>query len=105
MSDHDARRRAVKAAEILLDADVLPDDAEDLVQSDEPFKSLAIARFEVTAIERQHETAYPSSEQLQRTEYDLDEMLRERLGYLLRSNQIEIPNGEDRRSVVEEAEL
>lgn len=103
MSEYGARMDALRAAQILLDADVLPDDAEDVIQSDECFRDLAIARFAISRTARYHDRSEtPDLPDLQRAEYDIDAMLIDRLSYLLREHDIEIPDRESRCSVVEE---
>ena len=103
MSESDARMDALRAAQILLDTDVLPDDAEDVIQSDECFGDLAIARFAISRAARYHDRSEtPALPDLHQAEYDIDEMLIERLSYLIQEHDLHIPDPESRCSVVEE---
>jgi hypothetical protein len=105
MSDHNSRRDALRAAQILLDTDVLPDRAEDMIQSDDCFRDLALARFAVSRTARYHgPQGTPKLRDLQRIEYEIDGMLIDRLSHLLREHEVEIPDRDSRCSVVEEVE-
>lgn len=92
MTSHgEAAETAEGLARVLLDADVLPDDVEDLVRDDAEFLELALARQAIGDAER-CESAVGADRHgdLQEAQYDVDVLASERLGELLEANGIDV---------------